>query len=313
MIQQAIEAGSREMAAKVRLASAPINWGIESADGEGNPPADALLRNSVDAGYTGFELGPLCFLGENAEAIGQRLDRFGLDAVAYWVAVPLERPFGGAVEAEVREALATLKSIDADVLIVSDFGDPARLAIVSRVEEFPETWWSDDDWAEVRRSFIALAELGNELGVPIAMHPHVGGHIESGREIEKAIEAIEGTPVTVCIDTGHIRIGGIDSIPLMRRLGSRVSHIHAKDVEPNLLARMQAGEIDYVTAVGKGLYCDLGEGIVDWEGFAAAIDEIEFDGWVVAEEDQILVPGRQAPFESNIRNRIFLAGLLDIS
>jgi inosose dehydratase len=91
-----------------------------------------------------------------------------------------------------------------------------------------------------------------------------------------------------------------------------VTHIHAKDVEPKLLAKLQAGELDYVTAVGQGLYCDLGEGIVDWKGFAAAIDEIDFEGWVVAEEDQVLVPGRQAPFESNVRNRAFLAELLGL-
>jgi len=301
------------MAAHVRLASAPINWGIESPDGEGNPSVDELLQNTAEAGYTGFELGPLFFLGASAEAISQKLNQYGLDSVAYWVAVPLEQPFGGAVEAEVREALATLKAIDADVLIVSDFGDARRLEIVSRVEEFPDSWWTDDDWAEVRRSFEAIAALGAEYGIPIAMHPHVGGHIESGREIEKALEAIDGTPVTVCLDTGHIRIGGIDSIPLLRRLGGRVTHIHAKDVEPNLLARLQSGEIDYFTAVGQGLYCDLGEGIVDWTGFAEAIDEIGFDGWVVAEEDQILVPGRQAPFESNTKNRAFLANLLGVS
>ena len=300
------------MAAKVRLGSAPINWGIESPDGEGNPTVDELLQNSVAAGYTGFELGPLYFLGADADAIDRTLKQFGLDSIAYWVAVSLEQPFGGAAENEVREALANLRTIGADALIVSDFGDAKRMEIVSRVEQFPDTWWTDDDWAEVRRSFIAIAELGKEFGVPIAMHPHVGGHIESGREIEKAIEATEGTPVTVCLDTGHIRLGGIDSIPLLRRLGARVTHIHAKDVEPNLLAKLQAGEIDYVSAVGQGLYCDLGEGIVDWEGFAAAIDEIGYEGWVVAEEDQILVPGRQAPFESNVRNRVFLAELLGV-
>lgn len=301
------------MTSKVRLASAPINWGIESPDGEGNPSVAEMLQNTVDAGYTGFELGPLYFLGKNAASISRNLDRFDLDAVAYWVAVPLEQPFGGSVEAEVREALQTLKAIDADLLIVSDFGDPRRLEIVSRVEAFPETKWTDEDWAEVRRSFIAIAELGEEYGVPVAMHPHVGGHIESGPEIEKALEAIEGTPVTVCLDTGHIRLGGIDSIPLLRRLGSQVTHIHAKDVEPDLLAKMQAGEIDYMSAVAMGLYCDLGEGFIDWPGFASVIDEIGYDGWVVAEEDQVLVPGREAPFESNIKNRAFLAKLLGVS
>ncbi len=301
------------MTAKVRLASAPINWGIESSDGAGNPAVGELLQNSADAGYTGFELGPLHLLGNQADDIAATLKRYRLEAVAFWMAVPLAKPFGGTVETEVREALAILKEIGADVLIVSDFGDPERLEIISRVEDFPDTWWSDDDWAEVRRSLVAIAELGREYGIPVALHPHVGGHIESGREIEKALAAIEGTPVTICLDTGHIRIGGIDSVPLMRRLGSQVTHIHAKDVEPTLLARLQAGEIDYDTAVGQGLYCDLGKGIVDWAGFAAAIDQNDYQGWVVAEEDQILVPGRQAPFDSNIKNRAFLADLLGVN
>jgi inosose dehydratase len=301
------------MAAKVRLASAPINWGIESPDGAGNPSPDEVLQNSADAGYTGFELGPLRYLGGTPAAIGARLASFALAPVAYWVAVPLEQPLGEEVEAEVREALDTLRSIGAEHLLVSDFGDPKRLEIVSRVDSHPDTWWSTDEWAEVRRSFIALAALGKEYGIDISVHPHVGGHIESGREIELVLDAIEGTTITVCIDTGHICIGGIDSIPLMRRLGSRVTHIHAKDVEPDLLARMQQGAVGYVEAVGAGLYCDLGQGMVDWDGFAAAIEEIDYDGWVVAEEDQLLVPGRRAPFQSNSANRAFLAQLLGVA
>lgn len=301
------------MATRVRLASAPINWGIESPDGAGNPAADDVLRNSADAGYTGFELGPLHYLGADSEAIGDHLRAFGLEPVAYWMAVPLEQPFGGAVEAGVRDAMETLRVIGARHLLVSDFGDPARMAVISQVEEHPDTWWTDVDWDEVHRSFVAIGELGTEYGIDVSLHPHVGGHIESGREIERALEAIEGTPITVCVDTGHIRIGGIDSIPLMRRLGSRVHHIHAKDVDPDVLARLQRGEIDYATAVGKGLYCDLGTGMVDWPGLAAAVVEIEYAGWVVAEEDQLLVPGRQAPFASNTANRAFLAELLGVS
>lgn len=301
------------MTTQVRLGSAPINWGIESPHGAGNPPADDVLRNSAEAEYTGFELGPLHYLGADPKAIRDHLAVFGLDAVAFWVAVPLAQPFGGAVETEVREALETLRAVGAQHLLVSDFGDPARLAVISQVDAHPETWWSDGDWAEVRRSFIAIADLAKGYGIDVSVHPHVGGHIESGREIEKALVAIDGTPITVCIDTGHIRIGGIDAIPLMRRLGSRVTHIHAKDVEPNLLARMQQGAIDYFDAVSAGLYCDLGHGIIDWQGFAEAVDEIGYHGWVVAEEDQILVPGRQAPFESNIANRAFLAEVLGVS
>ncbi len=301
------------MAMAVRLASAPINWGIETPDGAGNPTADEVLQNSVEAGYTGFELGPLHYLGHDARAIGDRLNLFGLEPVAYWMAIPLEQPFGGEIEAGVRDALATLRTIGAEHLLISDFGDPARLAIVGRVEAHPETWWGDDDWADVRRSFIALGRLGEEYGIDVSLHPHVGGHIESGREIEKALVAIDGTGISVCIDTGHIRIGGIDSIPLMRRLGAQVHHIHAKDVDPAILEAMQREGYGFAEAVGKGLFCDLGAGLVDWDGLAQAIAETGYSGWVVAEEDQLLMPGRQAPFVSNKANRVFLAELLGVS
>jgi inosose dehydratase len=84
-------------------------------------------------------------------------------------------------------------------------------------------------------------------------------------------------------------------------------------VDPTLLARLQGGEIGYGDAVGAGLYCDLGRGMVDWPGLAKVIDEVGYEGWVLAEEDQLLVPGCQAPFASNIANRAFLAQLFGVS
>ena len=231
------------MTTNVRLASAPINWGIESPDRAGNPMPDDVLQNSRLAGYTGFELGPLHFLGADAAAIGYGSKR----------TISLPWPFGCRYRWKSRSVAALrrryvrrsrrCRRLAPGICWSSDFGDPARLAVISQVEEHPETWWSDDDWAEVRRSFLAIAELGKEYGIDVSVHPHVGGHIESGREIEKALDAIDGASITVCIDTGHIRIGGTDSIPLMRRLGSRVTHIHAKDVEPGLLWQMQSGDI----------------------------------------------------------------------
>lgn len=301
------------MAASVRLASAPINWGIETPDGAGNPTVDEVLENSVEAGYKGFELGPLRYLGPDALAIGDRLEAAGLRPVAYWMAIPFDQPFGGAVEAEVHVALGILHALTARHLLISDFGAPDRMAVISQVDAHPETWWSDADWEEAHRTFQAIAALGKDYGVDVSLHPHVGGHVESSREVERALEAIEGTSISICIDTGHLLIGGTDPIPLIRRLGSRVHHIHAKDVDLSVLERLQRGEIDYVTAVGDGLYCDLGTGMVDWPEFGRAVDEIDFKGWVVAEEDQLLVPGRQAPFQSNIANRAFLADLLGIS
>ena len=91
-------------------------------------------------------------------------------------------------------------------------------------------------------------------------------------------KSIAGTPVRICLDTGHLLLGGSDPIALLRDIGDRVVHVHAKDVDGAMLARMRSGEIDYFAATGQGLYSDLGTGIVDWLGLRDGLAAFGFSG-----------------------------------
>jgi inosose dehydratase len=184
--------------------------------------------------------------------------------------------------------------------------------VVSRVAQHPETWWSDDAWSQVRDTLISISEIAAAHGRTVAVHPHVGGHIETGEEIDRLLRAIDGTDVRLCIDTGHIRIGGIDAIPILRRELHRVVHVHAKDIDEAILERLQQGELGYEAAVGAGLYCNLGEGMVDWDGFRETLQREGYAGWVVAEQDRLLSPGSRAPYDANRQNARFLHALLGI-
>jgi inosose dehydratase len=62
---------------------------------------------------------------------------------------------------------------------------------------------------------------------------------------------------------------------------------------------------DYFEAVRRGVFCELGQGGVDFSAFIAAIRER--DGWLIVEQD--VLPGMGTPLESARRNREFLAGL----
>ncbi|CAN5632742.1 TIM barrel protein [soil metagenome] len=300
------------MSGSIRLASAPINWGITADFDPDNPTPDELLQSVADAGYTGCEFGPFGYFGSSDEHIGARFDAYGLATVAIWVDIQLSEPLTAEAAETLGAICARLRRLEAQFLIVSDFISDARLSIVSRVADYPELWWSDDDWKQVRQTLIAIGEIAASHGRTVAVHPHVGGHIETGHEIEQLLRAIDGTGIMLCIDTGHIRIGGVDSIPILKREMHRVVHLHAKDVDQTILNQLQQGALSYEEAVGAGLYCDLGTGMIDWAGFRDALKNAAYAGWVVAEQDRLLTKGSRAPFDSNQRNYEFLQTLLQV-
>ena len=83
------------------------------------------------------------------------------------------------------------------------------------------------------------------------------------------------TSVDICFDTGHCIIGGGDPVEMVRLAGNRITHLHLKDVDPRILARVRSQELTVEQAWEQGLFCPFGEGIVD---FAAVLSAPELAG-----------------------------------
>jgi len=296
------------MGSAIRLSAAPIDWGVCDLV-SGNPLPEEILECANQAGYTGCELGTHGFFGFTADAVMAHYSTFTLTVSASWYDVDLSKPLPADSAAEIDLICSLLQAGGANVINISDKIIPERVAVVSRVDQFPETWWSDENWARVPHTLQEIHEVTSKRGVSVAVHQHVGTHIESKRETERLIEIISGSDIKLCLDTGHLLLGGNDPLSMIAAAGTSVIHIHAKDVDGPAFGRLQAGEIDYFAATGEGLYSDLGSGIVDWAGLRDGLDAIGFSGWVVAEQDRLLVPGSRIPFDANKRNCTFLKGL----
>src|SRR5215217_1998686 len=295
---------------RYQLASAPINWGIGPVTPEG-PAPDDILDAIVEAGYVGCELGTYGLFGTTAEEVMAKFRPRNLALVTTWHEVDMARPLADEAAAEFRHLLEILVAGGASVILVSDLITDERLAVVARVDDHPETWWREEEWTQVRQTLLDVAAIAVEYGVQVAIHPHVGGHVESGAEIRRVLDLTASTPVNLCLDTGHIRIGGSDPIALLDREGDRLVHVHAKDVDGEVLGRLQRSEIEFFEAVGAGLFADLGSGSVDWQGLKRGLEACGYRGWVVAEQDRLLEPGNPEPYASNRRNFDFLNGLLN--
>jgi inosose dehydratase len=113
--------------------------------------------------------------------------------------------------------------------------------------------------------------------------------------------------VGLCFDTGHYRFGGGDPILGLQEHKDRIWHVHFKDCHPDIAERSRVEEWDYFTSVRNGIFCELGQGDIDFPLIKAALEKVGYDGWIVVEQD--VLPGMGKPKESAQRNRDYLANI----
>src|SRR4029450_11179437 len=65
----------------------------------------------------------------------------------------------------------------------------------------------DEGWRVLLGNLDRLAELAAGRGVRAVLHPHVGTMVENGTEVQRVLQ---GSSVDLCLDTGHLLIGGTD-------------------------------------------------------------------------------------------------------
>jgi inosose dehydratase len=117
------------------------------------------------------------------------------------------------------------------------------------------------------------------------LHPHVGTMIENTAEVQRVLE---GSSISLCLDTGHLLIGGTDPAELTRQAPERVAHVHFKDVDAGLAKNVQDGRWTYTEGVTRGMYRPLGTGDVDVTAIVEHLTERGYDGWYTLEQDTIL-------------------------
>jgi inosose dehydratase len=99
---------------------------------------------------------------------------------------------------------------------------------------------------------------------------------------------LDESSIGLCLDTGHLLIGGADPVALARDHAPRVRHVHLKDVDEGWAVRVRSGEMGYTDAVRQGMYRPLGQGDVDLSAIVRALETSGYDGWYVLEQDAIL-------------------------
>ncbi|MBA2336266.1 MAG: TIM barrel protein [Acidimicrobiia bacterium] len=262
-----------------KVAGAPISWGVCEVPGWGHQlDPDRVLTEMASLGLTATERGPDGFLPDDPAALRRLLDRHRLRLVAGFVPVVLHLPETWRRQrVDFEQRCATLAAGGAEVAV---------LAAATGVAGYDTTAELDDaSWGHLVATIDQTAGIAARYGLATALHPHFGTVIESPAHIARLLAT---SPVDLCLDTGHVLVGGGDPVGIAAAAGGRICHVHLKDVDTAVAARVRHGEVSYRQAVIDGMYRPLGAGDLDLAAILATLDDAGFDGWVVLEQDTVV-------------------------
>jgi inosose dehydratase len=88
-----------------------------------------------------------------------------------------------------------------------------------------------------------------------------------------------------CLDTGHMTIGGQDTVEFAKKYASRVGHVHLKDVNMKAVPAVLSRQQSIMEGVQQGLFTPLGQGDVPIFETILALESAGYQGWYVIEQD----------------------------
>jgi len=297
----------------MRIANAPCSWGVlEYESTTTAPQASTVLDEIAATGYVGTELGDWGFMPTDAELLRRELCERRLSMAGAFVPIALSSPTahadGEAMAVRTARLLRDTSGDTSALIVLSDAtaAVPSRTAKAGRIG--PEDRLGPLRWRVVAAGAERIARAVRETtGLRTAFHHHCATYVETPGEIDMLLAETSADLLGLCVDTGHATYGGADPVTLLRAYRDRVWHMHFKDCSREIADTARREEWDYLTAIRRGLFCELGRGSVDFEGVIGELRAMAYDGWIVVEQD--VLPSLGTPFASADRNRQFLATL----
>ncbi len=269
----------------IRIGNAPCSWGVEFAHDPRNPPWRQVLSDCAAAGYTGIELGPVGFMPEDPAVLADALDEHGLELIGGVVFRAFHDPaqWDDVLDGAVRTCRA-LVAHGARHLVLIDSISPRRAPTAGRAADAEQM--DAAEWAAFRDRIAHVARMGaEEYGLTVGIHAHAAGFMDFEPELERLLDEVPEDILKICFDTGHHSYAGFDPVAFMRRHIARISYMHFKDIDPGVKARAIANGTGFYDACGQGIFCNLGQGDVDFPAVRQILLDAGFAGWCTVEQD----------------------------
>lgn len=292
-----------------RVGIAPDSWGVWNPQDPVQPEPQQYLREIAEAGYHFTELGPFGYLGTDASALRENLARHDLSLTGGTVFTALHHGPAALEEAwsATRPVAELLRELGAKDLIV-----------------IPEQWERDESGAVVSaRHFDAQQwqamcaghdELGRllleEYGIRQQFHSHADSPVGTADQVTRLTEGTNPSYLNLCLDTGHFAYYHGNCLDLVRRFRDRIGYLHLKQIEPSVRDEVLEQDIDFATAVQRGVMAEPPRGEPALAPVLAEAARTTPDIFAIVEQDMyplsdVSIP---APIARRTRNHLATCG-----
>src|SRR6516164_4927252 len=299
----------------IAVANAPVSYGafeVTVGHDPNVPNGTEVLDQVAEAGYAGIDLGPVGYLG-TGEHLGELLAERHLGLAGAY----LELPYADAdalAEAlpALDELLDTFDAVQAYLPgppprpTLADAGSRERRSRPFRSTAQRSLGLDADGWRRFATGLARAVGHCRDRGYEPTFHPETGTYVEAPWEIEQVLDRSD---VGLCLETGHMMLGGGDPVALLRDWGERVNHVHLKDAVRSVMAGIVADGAPVTEIWTREAFCTLGHGDLDVDAVLDGLRGMSFGGWLVVEQD--ILPRSAERFARAAReqrlNRAFLA------
>ena len=283
----------------IQICGAPCCWGVDDPKNPYLPPWRRVLEEAGLAGYRAIELGPYGYLPIDAAVVSEELNKNGLAIVAGTIFHDLIDPDN---QPSVLKAVDDICSLITDpafpklttfegqkfptpYMTVMDWGHDVRDFHAGNVKESPRL--SAAEWKSFMNNLRAVCERANTWGVRPVIHPHAGGYLEFGDEIEAMLNDIPYDVAGLCLDTGHLYYDSMDPVEWLKKCADRLDYVHFKDVNDEIFHKVVADDsIRFFDGCGLGSMCPIGTGSLDYPAIKQALEDIKYSGYITIEQER---------------------------
>ncbi|WP_400163311.1 myo-inosose-2 dehydratase [Brevibacillus sp. TJ4] len=269
-----------------QIGIAPISWVNDDIPGLGDHyTQDQVLQEMAELGYVSTEMGRLFM--QDPPRLKAKLEQYGIRLASKFVGTLFSDP--DRLDSELHafaQWVAYLNEMGSKHVIACEMGgsmhwDPRRAPGEKTVEKLTEA-----GWASLAEGLHRAAKLCQEQGMRLVYHYHAGTVVETAAEVDRLMELTDPALVHLLYDTGHALYGGYDPLQLLDKYAERIAYVHVKDVRAEVLQQVRQEQLDFRSAVLRGLFTVPGDGCIDFAPIFRKLKEMHYDGWIIVEAEQ---------------------------
>ncbi len=271
---------------KSQIGLVPLNWKYDSTR------KAQFLDEIASYGFTGIQIS-----GEQAlstEFLDLMMERSITCAEQYFaIRCDENGPLPGS-EAESTETISQAAAAGVNMLVIAVDGSAERDRCAGRADSGPQL--NETGFKRLAEQVEETARVAAAMGIRSSFHPHAATYIESETETQKLFGLLDEDLVGMCLDVGHWIVGGGDPVAAVKNYGTRITHVHVKDVDPEVLAQLLSGELETMNIAVEDfkLFVPAGTGLLKISDLFRELDAIAYAGWLMSEQDSAWAPEEEA-------------------